>query len=228
MNKHSYLITLVPLRLLFLFVLSLMVVSMQAQDENVVSLDYKKAPLSKALDTLRTYTNDYNITFVHNDIEHLQVTLRAINQTIPDAVELICKGQPVKVKIKGKDIIVKYLPDRDRTIALWGHVRDSFTKHGILGAKISLINEDGVVLDTTRTWQPNNDRDDAVYRFEVPVAPRKYRFLAEHPDYDSTSVEYSLRHVARNDFFDVPHTFMQKKTLQLNGGDLGEVVVKAW
>ena len=227
MNKHFYLITLVPLRLLFLFVLSLMVASMQGQDENVVSLDYMKAPLSKALDTLRAYTNDYNITFVHNDIEHLQVTLRAKNQTIPDAVELICKGQPVKVKIKGNDIIVKYLPDRDRTIALWGHVRDSFTKHGILGAKISLINEDGVVLDTTRTWQPNNDRDDAVYRFEVPVAPRKYRFLAEHPDYDSTSVEYSLRHVARNDFFDVPHTFMQKKTLQLNGGDLGEVVVKA-
>ena len=38
MNKHSYLITLMPLRLLFLFVLSLMVVSMQGQDENVVSL----------------------------------------------------------------------------------------------------------------------------------------------------------------------------------------------
>ncbi len=72
MNKHSYLITLVPLRLLFLFVLSLMVASMQGQDENVVSLDYMKAPLSKALDTLRAYTNDYNITFVHNDIEHLQ------------------------------------------------------------------------------------------------------------------------------------------------------------
>ena len=57
MNKHSYLITLMPLRLLFLFVLSLMVASMQGQDENVVSLDYMKAPLSKALDTLRAYTN---------------------------------------------------------------------------------------------------------------------------------------------------------------------------
>ena len=128
----------------------------------LLTLDFQKASLAQALDTLRTYTSNYNITFVHNDIEHLQVTVQAQGLTVPEAVELICKGQPVKLKIKDGNIIVKYRPEKDRTIALWGHVRDSFTKHGVLGAKIYMQDENGTVLDSMTTWQPNNDRDDAV------------------------------------------------------------------
>ncbi len=192
-----------------------------------LTLDFQKASLAQALDTLRSYTSDYNITFVHNDIEHLQVTLQKQVTSVPEAVELICKGQPVKVKIRDGNIIVKYRPERDRTIALWGHVRDSFTKHGVLGAMIYMQDENGVTLDSMKTWQPNNDRDDAVYRFEVPIAQRGYRFVAVHPDYETTAIDYTLRYAARNDFFDLPHTFMKKRTLQLDGGNLGEVVVKA-
>jgi ferric-dicitrate binding protein FerR (iron transport regulator) len=76
--------------------------------ESPLTLDFQKASLAQALDTLRTYTNDYNITFVHNDIEHLQVTLQAQVRSVPEAVELICKSQPVKVKVKDGNIIVKY------------------------------------------------------------------------------------------------------------------------
>ena len=195
--------------------------------ESPLTLDFQKASLAQALDTLRTYTNDYNITFVHNDIEHLQVTLQAQVHSVPEAVELICKGQPVKVKVKDGNIIVKYRPEKDRTIALWGHVRDSFTKHGVLGAKIYMQDENGVVLDSMTTWRPNNDRDDAVYRFEVPIVQRSYRFVAEHPDYETTTIDYTLRYAARNDFFDLPHTFMKKRDVQLNGGDLNEVVITA-
>ena len=195
--------------------------------ESPLTLDFQKASLAQALDTLRTYTNDYNITFVHNDIEHLQVTLQAQVRSVPEAVELICKSQPVKVKVKDRNIIVKYRPEKDRTIALWGHVRDSFTKHGVLGAKIYMQDENGVVLDSMTTWRPNNDRDDAVYRFEVPIVQRSYRFVAEHPDYETTTIDYTLRYAARNDFFDLPHTFMKKRDVQLNGGDLNEVVITA-
>ena len=195
--------------------------------ESPLTLDFQKASLAQALDTLRTYTNDYNITFVHNDIEHLQVTLQAQVRSVPEAVELICKSQPVKVKVKDGNIIVKYRPEKDRTIALWGHVRDSFTKHGVLGAKIYMQDENGVVLDSMTTWRPNNDRDDAVYRFEVPIVQRSYRFVAEHPDYETTTIDYTLRYAARNDFFDLPHTFMKKRDVQLNGGDLNEVVITA-
>ena len=192
----------------------------------LVNLDLNTT-LSQSLTAIREHTKEYNITFVNNDLDHLTVKLHARDLTIPEAVERVCKGQPVKVKTKGKDIFVKYRPEKDRTIALWGHVRDSFTKHGILGAKISLLNEDSIIIDTMRTWRPNNDRDDAVYRFEVPVVHHKYMVIAEHPDYETTTIEYALKYVARNDFFDLPHHFMQKKMLQLNGGELGEVVVKA-
>ena len=155
------------------------------------------------------------------------MTLKAQVHSVPEAVELICKGQPVKVNIKEGNIIVKYRPEKDRTIALWGHVRDSFTKHGVLGAKIYMQDDAGPVLESMTTWRPNNDRDDAVYRFEVPIVQRSYRFVAEHPDYETTTIDYTLRYAARNDFFDLPHTFMKKRTLQLNGGDLNEVVITA-
>ena len=71
------------LRLMIVSSLCLITISLQAQEKEVVSLDYQKASLAKALDTLRTYTDMYNITFVHNDIEHLQVTLRASPYLMP-------------------------------------------------------------------------------------------------------------------------------------------------
>lgn len=199
-----------------------------AASAQTLSFDFHRVPLSEALSTIDRAADDYTLTCVLSDLEHLRVSARIKNLSAPEAVERLCKGQPVKVKTKGNQIIVQYRKNKDRTIALWGHVRNDFTKRGILGAKITLMTDEGFILDTMRTWTPNNDFADAVYRFDVPVQPAHYVILAEHPEYESAIVEYDLRYVARNTFFDVPHHFMHKrKKTELTGGTLQEVVVKA-
>ena len=193
-----------------------------------VSIDFQSVSLSAALTRLRAESREYCLSFVHNDLEHLKVSTRIQNLDIPKAVEKVCKGQPVRIKQRGNQILVQYKKGKDRSIALWGHVRNSFTKRGILGAKITLMTDDGLTIDTMRTWTPNNDFADAVYRFDVPVTPCKYIIVAEHPEYETAIVEYELRYVARNTFFDVPHHFMTRRARnELVGGTLKEVVVKA-
>lgn len=62
-------------------------------------------------------------------------------------------------------------PKKERTITLWGHVRNSFTKQGVLNAKITLMTSDSIVIDSIRTWRNTNDKAkvDAAYRFFIPV-----------------------------------------------------------
>lgn len=121
---------------------------------------------------------------------------------------------------------------KERTIALWGHVYDSFTKAGVLQAKITLMREDSTVVDTMTVYnmgQYNATKVDAGYRFQVPARPQKYIIRAEHPDYEPCFINYEVRHVARNTYFDVPWHYMKKrpKNYDLEGGMLGAVGIRA-
>lgn len=42
---------------------------------------------------------------------------------------------------------------RERTVALWGHVKNSFTKVGIPDTKITLMRADSTVVDTMTVWR---------------------------------------------------------------------------
>ncbi len=121
----------------------------------------------------------------------------------------------------------------ERTFALWGHVKDNFTNAGIPDVKIELMNEDSVVIDScvVRTDMSYNNRmlsnKDYYYRFIRPAHPARFIIRATHPDYDTTYVEYNVRHVKRNNYFDAPHHFMKRRKYH-NSLDamLDEVVVK--
>lgn len=116
----------------------------------------------------------------------------------------------------------------ERRIALWGHVRNSFTTRGLVGAKITLMTADSTVIDSIRTWKPNNDPFDGVYKFSVPARPQKFIIRAEYPDYETTDITFDMKHVARNTWFDLPHHFMKyqghKAQMERN---LNEVTVTA-
>lgn len=118
----------------------------------------------------------------------------------------------------------------ERTIALWGHVKDHITKAGIADAKITLMLSDSTVIDTMRAFNMGQFRatkDDVGYRFKVSARPEKYIIKAEHPDYEPCFVDYEIRHVARNTYFDAPWHLMKKRQREISGGELGEVIVKA-
>ncbi len=112
-----------------------------------------------------------------------------------------------------------------KTISLWGHVLDSFTKAGV-SAKIILMNSDSIVLDSTLTENKGND---ATYRFRIPREPGSYIIKAEHDDFVTEYVNYKINRIARNNYFDAPWHYMKRKDKMMVDKEmaLGEVVVKA-
>ena len=117
----------------------------------------------------------------------------------------------------------------ERTIALWGHVKNSLTRVGIADAFITLMRSDSTVVDTMRVFrQWSNGKDDYVYRFDIPAREQQYIIRAEHPDYETCYVNYHVKHIARNSFFDAPWHYMRKKNIDVSKEmQLQDVVVKA-
>ena len=121
---------------------------------------------------------------------------------------------------------------KERTIALWGHVYDHVTKAGISDAFITLMRSDSTVVDTMHVFsqgQYNATKPDVAYRFSIPAHPQKFIIRAEHPDYEPCYINYEVKHIARNTYFDAPWHYMKKrpKNYDLEGGMLGAVGIKA-
>ncbi len=121
--------------------------------------------------------------------------------------------------------------ENKRTFALWGHVKDSFTKAGIPDVKIVLMTSDSTVLDSATVFSNNRTvtwNKDYMYRFVRPAVHTQFIIKATHPDYETTYVNYNVRHVRRNNYFDAPNHYMKRKKMHDNlDALLDEVVVKA-
>ena len=120
---------------------------------------------------------------------------------------------------------------KERKIALWGHIADSFTKVGIEGTKITLMRPDSSVIDTQTVnyFNGRTNKIDTYYRFDIPTKPQKFIIKAEHPDYYPTYIDFDLKYVARNNYFDAPWHYMKKRQRRLDQRDhqLSEAVVMA-
>lgn len=139
-------------------------------------------------------------------------------------VALSCQAQG-STEAKGKRV------KKERTIDLWGHIQDSFTKVGILGTKITLMRPDSTVIDTMTVdyFDGNTRKIDTYYKFTIAARPQKFIIKAEHPDYYPTYIDYDIKYVARNNYFDAPWHFMKKRPrrMELVDHQLKEAVVTA-
>lgn len=102
---------------------------------------------------------------------------------------------------------------KTRTVNLYGHVKNSFTKVGIPDTKITLMTEDSTVVDTFRvtTYGGRTYKVGTQFKRKIPAVPRKYIILAQHPEYHDCYVDFEIKHVARNTYFDAPHHLMVRK-----------------
>ena len=123
--------------------------------------------------------------------------------------------------------------NKERLVSIWGHIRDSFTKNGISNVKITLMNADSTTIDTMRVWGGSTQgvTYDTYYRFRIPAVPQKLIIKAEHPDYEDTYVDFDMKFIKRNTYFDVPWHYMKRKSKKRQEynmeGELSEVVVTA-
>ena len=105
------------------------------------------------------------------------------------------------------------LQSAERTVTLWGHVKDAFTNGGIRDVKITLMTTDSAVIDTQTVKYFDEDKSymDSYYKFDVPAVQRKYIIKAEHPNYETCYVNFQIKYIARNEYFDAPYHYMKNK-----------------
>ncbi len=196
-------------------------------------LHFRGESLATALAALRDIKSDYTINFIANDLDQFPVHADLTGLSMTEAVKRLCAGLPVKAKVKGKDIFIQY--DRSykpRTIRLSGVVCDARTREHLMDAKVELLSEDSVLIDSVRARQSafyydgsgrQVDYDMPRYNLEVPALPRHYIFRISMDDYRTTCFSYEVDHVGRRETSrNVAPFYLHKvsKTLQ-------EVTVKA-
>ena len=97
--------------IIHLFAIALFPLSAQESAPSISGMG--GSSLTTILDSIGKAQSAYTIHFIRNDLEHLRVSARIKEMKLPDAVKRICKGLPVKVKTKGKQIFVQYKPEKD-------------------------------------------------------------------------------------------------------------------
>ncbi|MCR4603306.1 MAG: outer membrane beta-barrel protein [Prevotella sp.] len=90
---------------------------------------------------------------------------------------------------------------------LRGEVYDSFTKAKVK-AFITLMRSDSTVVDTMTCWTWGTN---SYYELRVPAKNEDFIIKATADGYEDTTMVYELRHISRNNFFDLPRILMKKK-----------------
>ena len=118
---------------------------------------------------------------------------------------------------------------KERKMALWGHVFDSFTR-APLAAHITLMRPDSSVVDTT-TCRTNGTGTggDSWWRINIPRREAHYIIRAELPGYEPCYVNFHAHHIGRNAYLDAEWHYMKRRPRSQPRFDgdhqLGEVVV---
>lgn len=198
-----------------LYLIIYMAVGVQASAQDFT---FKNDSLPAALSAIRDAQTEYAIHFIHNDLEHLRVSARIKNLRADKAVERVCKGQPVKVKKRGKQIFVQYKPEKDFTgkrIHLSGEVKDGFLDMPLPHARISVFKADStMVADSLRMvvfYRGDMRIDKAVFNLEVSAAEREYLVRAQMEGYDDVWQRVAITDPSQDEV-DVPALKMRKST----------------
>lgn len=210
----------------YLIVLLLIVTqSLQAQ----ISHDFRNTPLTEALRTIEQSQSAYTIVMLTDDLEHLQVSARIKDMAFPEAVKRVCKGQPVKVKTRGKQIFVQYKPEKDltcKTVHLSGAVEDGFLEMPLPKAKVSVLRTDSsVVVDSAQMFVFYGSHMKIVraqFGTDVNAAEREYLVRASMDGYDDVWKRVPIPRPLQDEV-DVPTLKMRKSSAKT----LHEVTVTA-
>ena len=96
---------------------------------------------------------------------------------------------------------------KERTVQLSGEVYDSFTKAKVK-ALMTLMRPDSSFVDSMTCWTWGTS---SYYEFKVPARNADYIIKASAEGYNDTTMNYKLRHIARNSWFELPRILIKKK-----------------
>ena len=209
---------------IFFFLLTLSLLSFSS----AVAQTFRDVPLLDALQTVSRSQSEYTIDILSDGLDKLHTTAKVTGLVAPDAVKRLCRGLPVKVKVRGRHIAVqmkKRQAPKVQTVDLSGDVEDSFLKQPLPKAKVSVLTADSVVIaDSLQIiYFLNGDHRVTKAHFGTKVRTgRDYLVHAQLKGYDDVWKRVSVGRQVTEDI-DIG-TLQMRKTRSLN---LDEVVVTA-
>ena len=184
--------------LLIIFCLSFSYIAAQ------VTHDFRNTPLTEALRTIEQGQQDYTITILSDGLDELRTSAKVRNQPAPEAVKLVCRGLPIKVKTRGSQINVQYDKHREvRKLTLRGEVQDIRAHKPLIGATVVLLNADSTIIaqkEARQHWYAEGvDWETSEFSFDVPALPAKYIFRISYVGHRTAYVDYKLERIGRRE-----------------------------
>jgi hypothetical protein len=172
------------------------------------SRSFRNTPLLEALQTIGGEQTEYSIDILSDGLADLRVTAETDSLSVPDAVELICRNLPVKVKVRGRDISVQYDKRKEvKTLRLKSKVEDIRAHKDLIGGTVELLSADSTVLQQVEAKrQMRAYGGDQYYEwttsdfsFTVPAKPADYIFRIAHEGFQTACVAYRLERIGRRE-----------------------------
>ena len=165
---------------------------------------FHNTPLTEALRIIEQSQSEYTIAILSDHLSDLRTSVKVKNLNAPNAVKLICKGQPVKVKVHGKRIYVQHEQGKAvRKISLKGSVKDIRAHKDLIGATVELLDADSTVLQqkvAKQHWySESNDWETSEFSFTVPAQSASYIFRISFVGYRTAYVDYKLERIGRRE-----------------------------
>ena len=192
------------------------------------SISRSQAPLLNALQSISRSQKEYTIDILSDGLDKLHTTAKVAGLAAPEAVKRLCKGLPVKVKVRGRHIAVqmkKRQVPKVQTVDLSGDVEDGFLKRPLPKAKVSVLTADSVVIADSLKMILFLNGDNRITKAHFGIKVRTgcdYLVHAQMKGYDDVWKRVSVGRQATEDI-DIG-TLQMRKTRSLN---LDEVVVTA-
>ena len=204
-------------------------VTIAASHAQNLTLSFKNQSLSEALSAIRDAQSAYTIHFINNDLEQLRTSVTIKNESVKSAVNKVCDGQPVKVKVKGKNIFVQYKAKevQPRDVKISGTVEDAFLKMPLVEAKVSICRADSsVVVDSAAMMQViMGDRPKyAIFSANVTAESKELLIHAQLRGYDDVWQRVSI---GKQSEVEVPTLQMRRmRELSLEGVEVKATRIK--
>lgn len=211
---------------LLAILLSLFAGMAYAQTATRITHLWQHAPLSEVLHTISREATDYRIHYIHEQLDSIYVNAKAQKMTVPEAIAKVTKGQPVKVKQKGRDIFVQYDKRmKARKVILSGIVLDRLTHSQLIGATVVLMNSDSTVIDrriARSVYQEGKRKwEKALYTMEVPKVEERYIIAVSYIGYETTYMDYTLKNIRKGEIIrELPPIYMKQESHVLKNVDV--------
>jgi len=212
-------------RLSFLILFALLFSHTLAQ----ITHNFHNTPLTEALRTIELSPSDYTIAILSDNLNDLRTSAKVKNLNTLDAVKLVCKDQPVKVKTRNKEITIQYKPKADnRKLWLKGKVYDYVTHLELPHSTVRLLTAEGQPIDSCEAisymqYGNNPPIEHSDFAFQVPARPASYVIKASYLGFQTTEMPYIVDNIYRREQQrDLPPVYMKRASKMLK-----EVVVTA-